>query len=132
MSYLLDTNICVYFLRQHPRVLQRIRQCHDNEIVISIITLAELQFGAHNSSQVKNNLKRIDFFLERVQLLDLTPETTDIYARLKVSLRKSGNIIDDFDILIAATAIENDLTLVTDNKRHFVRIKELRMVNWLE
>jgi len=80
----------------------------------------------------ENNIKRIEFFLERVQLLDLTPKTTDIYARIKALLRKLGNIIDDFDILIGATAIENDLTLVTDNERHFSRINKIRIVNWLE
>jgi tRNA(fMet)-specific endonuclease VapC len=94
--------------------------------------LAELQFGAHNSSHVENNMKRIEYFLDRVQLLELTPKTTDIYARIKASLRKSGNIIDDFDILIGATAIENSLTLVTDNERHFSRIEKIRIVNWLE
>ncbi|MCL2146468.1 MAG: PIN domain-containing protein [Synergistaceae bacterium] len=95
-------------------------------------SLAELQFGAHNSSQIENNIKRIEFFLERTQLLYLTPKTTNIFARIKASLRKSGNIIDDFDILIGATAIENDLTLVTNNERHFSRIGKIRMVNWLE
>ena len=132
MSYLLDTNICIYFLKQHPGIIKRMVKCRDDEIAISIISLAELQFGAQNSSQVGNNIKRIEFFLERVQLLDLTPKTTDIFARIKASLRKSGNIIDDFDILIGATAIENDLTLVTDNERHFSRIEKIRMVNWLE
>ena len=132
MSYLLDTNICIYFLNQHPGIIKRIMQCRDDEIAISIITLAELQFGAHNSSQVENNINRINFFLERVQLLDLTPKTTDTYARIKATLRKSGNIIDDFDILIGATAIENDLTLVTDNERHFSRIEKIRIVNWLQ
>ena len=132
MSYLLDTNICIHFLRQHPGIIKRIGQCRENEIAISIITLAELQFGAYNSSQVVNNIRRIEFFLERTQLLDLTPKTTGIFAIIKASLRKSGNIIDDFDILIGATAIENDLTLVTDNERHFSRIEKIRMVNWIE
>ena len=132
MSYLLDTNICIHFLKQHPGITKQMGQCRDDEIAISIITLAELQFGAHNSSQVENNMKRIEFFLEWAQLLNLTPKTTDIFARIKASLRKSGNIIDDFDILIGATAIENNLTLVTDNERHFSRIERIRMVNWLE
>jgi predicted nucleic acid-binding protein len=107
-------------------------QCSDSGVSISIITLAELQFGAYNSSQVENNIKRIAFFLEQTQLFYLTPKTTDIFARIKAALRKSGNIIDDFDILIGATAIENNLTLVTDNERHFSRIEKIRMVNWLE
>ena len=131
MTYLLDTNICIYFLNRHPEVIKRVAQCRYNEIAISIVTLAELQFGAYNSIQVENNIKRIEFFLERIQLLDLTPKTTDIFARIKASLRKAGSIIDDFDILIGATAIENGLTIVTDNERHFSRMKELHVVNWL-
>ena len=132
MSYLLDTNICIYFLKQHPGIIKRMKQYRNNEIAISIITLAELQFGAHNSSQIENNIKRIEFFLERARLLYLTPKTTDIFARIKASLRKSGNIIDDFDILIGATAVENDLTLVTDNKRHFSRIeKKPLLAQWI-
>jgi tRNA(fMet)-specific endonuclease VapC len=129
--YLLDTNICIYFLNQHPQVIKRMQQHDDKQIAISIITLAELQFGAYNSTQVENNLKRIMFFLDRVQLINLTSKTTDIFARTKASLRKSGNIIDDFDILIGASAIENDLTLVTNNEQHFSRIEEIRVVNWL-
>ena len=132
MNYLLDTSISIYFLRQHIGIIKRMGQCGDDEIAISIITLAELQFGAYNSSHVENNIKRVEFFLERAQLLDITPITTDIFARIKASLRKSGNSIDDFDILIGATAIENDLTLVTDNERHFSRIEKLRLINWLE
>ena len=64
MSHLLDTDICVYFLRQHPAILKRVRQDNSKGLAISIIGLAELQFGAHNSNQVKNNLKRIEFLLE--------------------------------------------------------------------
>jgi tRNA(fMet)-specific endonuclease VapC len=132
MSYLLDTNICVYFLRQHQGILKRVRQCNSQGLAISIIGLAELQFGAYNSNQVENNLKRIDFLLEWIQLLNITPETTEIYAKIKASLRKSGNVIEDLDILIGATAIENDLTLITANERHFSRIEGLRVVNWME
>lgn len=75
MTYLLDTNICIYFLNQHPGVIRRVALCRDNEIAISIVTLAELQFGAYNSIQVENNIKRIEFFLERIQLLNFTPKS---------------------------------------------------------
>ena len=132
MSYLLDTNICIYFLKQHPEITTRIGQCRSDRIAISIITLAELQFGAYNSSQVENNIKRIIFLRERVRLLNLTTKTTDIYAKIKASLRKSGSIIDDFDILIGATAIENDLILVTNNEHHFSRIEKIHIANWLK
>jgi predicted nucleic acid-binding protein len=132
MSYLLDTDICVYFLRQHLIILERVRQYTSEGLAISIIGLAELQFGAYNSNQVKKNLERIGFLLERIPLLEVTPKTTEIYAKIKASLRKAGNVIDDLDIFIGATAIENDLALATANERHFSRIEGLRIVNWME
>jgi tRNA(fMet)-specific endonuclease VapC len=132
MSLLLDTSICVFFLRQYPKIIQRVRQYNVEDLAISIITLAELQFGEYNSTQIENNLKRVQFIVARTRLLDLTPRTTEIYAEVKASLRKSGNVIDDFDIFIGATAIENDLMLVTDNERHFSRIEGLRMTNWMK
>ncbi|MDR1020368.1 MAG: PIN domain-containing protein [Synergistaceae bacterium] len=131
MNYLLDTSICIYFLRQHPQVIRHIQQYDVEDLAISIITLAELLFGAYNSSQIENNINRIKFITERTRLLDLTPKATGIYAEIKAILRKSGNIIDDLDIFIGATAIENNLTLVTDNGQHFSRIKGLRIANWI-
>jgi tRNA(fMet)-specific endonuclease VapC len=113
-------------------MVRRIQQCSDEELAISIITLAELQFGAYNSTRIENNFKRIQYMAKRVQLLDLTPATTDMYAQIKVSLRKIGSVVDDLDIFIGATAIENDLILVTDNERHFSRMSGLRIVNWMK
>jgi predicted nucleic acid-binding protein len=110
----------------------QIQQYSDEELAISIVTLAELQFGAYNSTQTENNLERIQYMAERTRLLDLTPTTTDIYAQIKSSLRKRGKAVDDLDIFIGATAIENDLTLVTDNERHFSRMNDLRIVNWMK
>jgi predicted nucleic acid-binding protein len=131
MSYLLDTDTCVYFLRQHPLILKRVRQHYSEGLAISIIGLAELQFGAYNSTRIENNLERIRFFLEWVQLLDITTKTTELYAKIKASLQKSGNIIEDLDIFIGSSAIENNLTLVTANERHFSRIEGLRTANWM-
>ncbi|MFP3043351.1 PIN domain-containing protein [Treponema primitia] len=132
MKYLLDTNICIYFLNGNKKILEKINQVSDQDMAIAIITLAELQFGAYNSNQIQNNLKRIEYLRSKIKVINLTPEITEKYAAIKSSLRKSGTIIDDFDILIGSSALVNDLRLVTNNQQHFQRISKLVTENWVE
>jgi tRNA(fMet)-specific endonuclease VapC len=99
---------------------------------ISIITLAELKFGAYNSARVEYNLKRVDFIARNMPVLALSEVVARRYAEIKASLRRSGTPLADFDIMIGATAIENDLTLVTNNEKHFARIENLRVENWIK
>ncbi|MDR0819774.1 MAG: PIN domain-containing protein, partial [Oscillospiraceae bacterium] len=119
MKYLLDTDTCVYFLNRNEKVAERIGELVDGDAAISIITLAELQFGAYNSERVEQNLKRVEFLAQSAPILPLNETVTDCYARIKASLRKAGTPLADFDILIGATAIANNLTLVTNNDKHF-------------
>jgi tRNA(fMet)-specific endonuclease VapC len=99
-------------------------------MAISIITIAELQFGAFNSNKVKENLERIKYLKNIMKTINLNTTITEEYAKIKSSLRKSGNLIDDFDILIGSTAIVNNLILVTNNQQHFNRIANLLTENW--
>jgi predicted nucleic acid-binding protein len=130
MKYLLDTNICVYFLNQRPDVVARMNQAADEDLGVSIVTIGELQFGAYNSQKVEHNLNRINIFRQMVQTTYLTLEITEAYAKIKANLRKAGCTVDDFDILIGATAIVNNLTLVTNNTRHFENIAGLSLADW--
>lgn len=132
MKYLLDTDICVFFLRGNDAVVSQIATINERDLAISIITLAELQFGAYHSAHVADNLERVSFFNENTQLVSLTPEITTEYARLKADLRRSGATIADFDLLIAATAKRHNLVLVTNNIKHFDRIEGLTLANWVE
>lgn len=96
---------------------------------ISEITLAELKFGVANSRAKQKNQKVLENFLNGVQLLPIFP-ALDIYATEKARLRKSGKIIDDFDLLIGATAVAFDLIMVTNNTSHFSRLKDIKLEDW--
>ncbi|MDR2428253.1 MAG: PIN domain-containing protein [Candidatus Margulisbacteria bacterium] len=132
MKYLLDTNICIYFLNQNEKIVNKINKIADSDLAISIISLAELQFGAFNSQKIKSNLGKINAFQEALEIITLTPAITEKYADIKAMLRKTGQTVDDFDILIGATALVYDLILVTNNQQHFARMKKARLENWLE
>lgn len=97
-----------------------------DDCAISEITLAELMFGAENSSNPKKNFKIIDSFSEQIKILPIF-NSVQIYASEKVRLRKKGKIISDFDLLIGATAIANELIMVTENLKEFERINGMKL-----
>jgi tRNA(fMet)-specific endonuclease VapC len=130
MKYLLDTNICIYFLNQDKSITENMSKIFIADMATSIVTIAELQFGAFNSNKVKENLERIKYLRNIIKTINLNTAITEEYAKIKSSLRKSGNPIDDFDILIGATAIVNNLILVTNNELHFKRIDNIIIENW--
>ena len=96
---------------------------------MSEITLAELKFGVAKSQVKKKNQKALENFLSGIQILPIFP-ALDIYAAEKAHLQKSGKIIDDFDLLIAATAVSFDLTMVTNNTSHFNRLADIKLEDW--
>lgn len=130
MKYLIDTNICIHFFRGQFDLIDKFDEIKLNNCAISEITLAELIFGAENSSNPKKNYKLIDKFSERVKILPIF-NALNIYAKEKVRLRKKGVMISDFDMLIAATAISNDLIMVTENIKEFKRIRGIQIENWI-
>ncbi len=98
---------------------------------ISEITLAELQYGAECSSRPVEHKKSIEEFISQLTIIPIF-SALNIYAKEKAELRKLGNMIDDFDILIGSTAIVNKMILVTDNERHFNRLNNIIIENWIE
>lgn len=100
-----------------------------NALFISEITLAELKYGVAKSTNPTRNNKTLNNFLSGVQILPIF-NALDIFAQEKARLKKEGQPIDDFDLLIGASAIINNLTLVTNNERHFERLKGIRLENW--
>jgi tRNA(fMet)-specific endonuclease VapC len=130
MKYLLDTNICIYYLKGVKNILKRIKEIGLNNCAISEITVAELKYGIERSSKQEKNRKLINDFIESVTIIPII-SSFDIYAKEKASLRKQGKIIDEFDLLIGCTAIVNDMILVTGNVKHFERLKDIRIENWV-
>ena len=128
-SYLFDTNICIYYIKGKFRLKERFRLVPLSNRFISEITLAELKFGVKNSQYPDKNQKVLEDFLTGVQILPIF-NSLDLYASEKARLRKAGQIIDDFDMLIGVSAITSDMILVTNNEAHFGRISNIEIENW--
>ncbi|PJJ58598.1 type II toxin-antitoxin system VapC family toxin [Hymenobacter chitinivorans] len=134
-GYLLDTNICVHFLRGEHQLDKKLAAIGLAKCFLSEITIAELLFGAANSApvwQVRQHQQITEFrelFAE--QVLPIGP-TLEIFAAQKAHLRRAGRPIDDFDILIGCTALTHSLTLVTRNTRHFTNLSGLQLENWID
>ena len=128
-KYLFDTNICIYYFQGKFSLREKFRKIKKENRFISEITLAELKFGIKNSQSQKKNRETLDNFLTGIQILPII-NSLDIYAEEKARLRKQGKPIDDFDLLIGASAIANDMILVTNNESHFQRITSVIIENW--
>lgn len=131
MKYLLDTNICIYYLKNNFGIDKKIKKVGLHNCSISEITIAELKFGIENSEHKKKNKKIIHDFIDSISIIPLIT-SFDIYAQEKVRLRKEGIMIDEFDLLIGSTAIANNMILVTRNIRHFERLKNIIIENWVK
>jgi len=128
-QFLLDTNICIYFIKGLYELKSKFEDVGPENCFISEITLAELKFGVAKSQAKKKNQQALENFLSGVQILPIFP-ALDIYASEKARLQKSGKVIDDFDLLIGATAVSFDLVMVTNNTNHFNRIKDIKLEDW--
>ena len=130
MKYLLDTNICIHFFRGKFNLLSKFHEVGIENCAISEITLAELIFGAENSNNPYKNHAIIEQFTKQIKILPIY-SSLHIYGKEKVRLRKNGKMISDFDLLIACTAIENGLTMVTENVSEFNRVADIQIQNWI-
>lgn len=129
--YLLDTNICIYYLKGKYGIDKKLEDVGIDNCFISEITVAELKFGAENSTNISKNRKVLHAFIDGLKVLPIY-DTLDIYAKQKSKLRKKGMIVDDFDLLIGASAIAFELTLVTNNSKHFQNLEGITLENWVE
>jgi tRNA(fMet)-specific endonuclease VapC len=129
MDYLLDTNICIYFLKGRYGLVEKIEKIGFENLFISEITVAELKYGVEKSANPDKNRPVINELIDKFKQLPIYG-ALDIYAKEKARLKKEGNIVDDLDLLIGATAIENNMVLVTNNEKHFDRLQNIRVENW--
>ena len=97
---------------------------------ISVITLMELYYGAHKSQKVSAIIAKMNAIEEVMDVVPMSVEMSETFGMLKSQLESEGKRMDDFDLAIAACAMTKNLTLVTNNAKHFVRIKGLRLTNW--
>lgn len=127
---LFDTDVCVELLRGNERVLRQ-RSDYDGDIAISFMSAAELFYGAEKSNDPSKNNNLIEEFLLSVEIIHTDLDILKKFGILKARLENEGNILSDADIFIASTALTKCDRLITGNVRHYKRIEELEVENWL-
>ena len=130
MAYLIDTDIIIFALRKDKSVLIKFEENKNIPISISMITYAELIFGAKRSQNEQQNMIKVRHIRELYPIEDLNEGVMEVFADIKAKMFNNGMRIEDMDLFIAATAIYNDLTLVTNNTKHFENIPLLKLENW--
>jgi len=132
MKYMLDTNIVAYAINKRPEsVLQRLTAHKPEELCISAITLAELEYGVCHSSRPEQNQLALMAFLSQLQVVPFGSEAARDYGDIRHELASRGQLIGANDLLIAAHARSLGLTLVTNNGREFDRVDGLCVENWV-
>ncbi len=129
MKYLLDTDICIFFLKGKHNIKDKILQAGIENCYISEITVAELKYGAEKSENFSKHSKEVERMEELFTVVPIY-NSLDFFAKEKVRLQQEGNLIPDFDLLIGATSISNDLVLVSNNQKHLRRISNIKLENW--
>lgn len=125
-KYLLDNNICIFYIKGLYQLDNKIEEVGAENCFISEITVAELKYGVENSKTVEPMRLSIDAFIPKFAILPIY-NALNLYAKEKAKLRKRGEIIDDFDILIGASAVVNELIMVTNNVAHLNRIEKIEI-----
>jgi tRNA(fMet)-specific endonuclease VapC len=129
-AYLLDTDTCIYALKQSHGVLGTMLSKSRASIFVSVISESELRFGAAKSAVPAKNGRLVDAFLRPLQVLDFTSGDARAYAELRAGLERKGRPIGPLDTLIACQALARRLTLVTNNLREFSQVPALAVENW--
>jgi len=130
MKFLLDTDICIYALKQHRVVLSHLLSQSRSDVAISVITEAELRTGAAKSDAPAKTLRLVENFLRPLEIVEFTSGDAVAYAGVRAKLERSGTPIGPLDTLIAAQAVVRKLVLVSNNEREFGRVAGLRIENW--
>ena len=131
MRYMLDTNICIYLIKQKPEKVLRHFKAHSvGEIGISSITLAELRYGVERSQQVQKNRQALEEFTLPLEIAAFDEAAAEVYGSVRAGLEQAGTPVGSMDMLIGAHALSLGVTLVTNNLREFEKIKNLKVVDW--
>lgn len=125
MRYLVDTDWAIHYLNGHPQIVKKLGDLKEQGLALSVISLAELYEGVYYSTDPDGNEKDLNDFLRGVAIIGIDENTCKEFARERGRLRAVGKIIGDFDLLIGTTALQHNLTLLTNNRRHFEPIDRL-------
>ena len=130
MKFLLDTDTCIYALKQNATVLERLLAQKPEDIAVSVITEAELRAGAAKSSSAAKTLRLVENFLRPLAVLEFTSSDAATYGQVRAKLERTATPIGPLDTLIAAQAVGRNLVLVSNNQREFSRVANLAVQNW--
>jgi tRNA(fMet)-specific endonuclease VapC len=128
-GFMLDTDISSYIIRRRPATLVEKFEKHGATLNVSVITAAELRFGAEKAARPPL-AELVEAYLERLAILDWTDEVTHHYARIRSKVERSGKPIGNMDLLIASHAVALGMTVVTNNLKHFSNVPELKVEMW--
>ena len=130
-KFLLDTDVCIAFLKGKNNLIEKVNKIGIENCYVSEITIGELTYGAYYSNQFEKHKKDV---LKIKKLFEIMPifECLEIFGKEKARLRKTGNLIHDFDLLIGSTAVHFGMTMVTNNGKHLKRILGIKIENWIK
>ena len=130
-EYLLDTNICIFAMRDMYGVNERLESINPQQCYVADVTVMELRFGAYKSKNREKNLRIVDNFISKVKVVPFA-DTIDAFCQEKLRLQSLGTPIEDYDLFIGCAAKVAGLTMVTDNVQHLSRIEGLDIENWIQ
>ena len=130
-GFLLDTNICIFALRDKYGVNERLEEIGRKRCYVSDVTMMELRFGAYKSEKKDENLRIVNDFINKLKVVPFA-DTIDAFCQEKIRLQLLGTPIEDYDLFIGCAAKVAGLTMVTDNVQHLSRIEGLEIENWIQ
>ena len=125
LRYLVDTDWIIHYLNGHRTIVSRLKTLSDQGCAVSVVSLAELYEGVYSSSNPTDNAQALSDFLLGMTVLGIDTETCKIFGQHRGRLRAMGKVLGDFDLLIGSTALRHELTVLTNNRRHFSLIDGL-------
>ncbi|MEI7902465.1 MAG: type II toxin-antitoxin system VapC family toxin [bacterium] len=132
MRYLLDTNTCIYIIkRSPPAVYDRFKLLRVGDVGVSAITYCELQFGVAKSSRPDENQLALTEFISPLEVRDFPAAAAVVFGKIRARLQHAGTPVGNYVLLIAAHALYEGLTLVTNNTKEFNRVPGLKVENWI-
>ena len=131
MTYMLDTDICIYIIKREPKsALERLEMLQPGQLTMSAITFAELMNGARKSQHIESNISKLNELAELIEICPFDQKAAVFYGDVRSALEKKGETIGSNDLLIAAHALSLNLILVTNNEKEFKRVDGLKIENW--
>lgn len=129
-KYIIDTNTCIEYFKHRHGVAEQMNQVNRGDLCISEVTIAELLYGAVHSKSVDRHLREVRELQRAIDVIPIS-DVLDDYADIRHSLTSQGHTVEDFDILIGATARHYGLIVVTDNLKHFNPMPGVQTENWV-